>query len=139
MQNLLIVNVRKESASLVADTLTAAGLPVSGFRFCTRHNFLYWLRILQTCANRNQKFRALADRGTRRALARLRRTTQLHITGCPNSCGQHWIADVGIEGKKIKQNGKMVDAYYFCVGGSVGQFASNRAPCGLPLHCGHRA
>src|SRR5260221_12825146 len=55
---------------------------------------------------------------------------KLHITGCPNSCGQHWIADIGIEGKKIKANGKMVDAYYFCVGGSVGQFASIARPVG---------
>jgi sulfite reductase (ferredoxin) len=55
---------------------------------------------------------------------------KLHITGCPNSCGQHWIADIGIEGKKIKQYGKMVDAYYFCVGGSVGQFASIARPVG---------
>ncbi len=38
---------------------------------------------------------------------------KLHVTGCPNSCGQHWIADVGIEGKKIKHNGALVDAYYF--------------------------
>jgi sulfite reductase (ferredoxin) len=55
---------------------------------------------------------------------------KLHITGCPNSCGQHWIADIGIEGKKIKTNGQMVDAYYFCVGGSVGQFASIARPVG---------
>ena len=45
---------------------------------------------------------------------------RLHVTGCPNGCGQHWIADVGIEGKKIKHNGGLVDAYYFCVGGSAG-------------------
>jgi len=55
---------------------------------------------------------------------------RLHITGCPNSCGQHWIADIGIEGKKIKSNGKMVDAYYFCVGGSVGHIASIARPVG---------
>jgi sulfite reductase (ferredoxin) len=55
---------------------------------------------------------------------------KLHITGCPNSCGQHWIADIGIEGKKIKSDGKMVDAYYFCVGGSVGQIASIARPVG---------
>jgi sulfite reductase (ferredoxin) len=48
---------------------------------------------------------------------------KLHVTGCPNGCGQHWIADVGIEGKKIKQEGKLVDAYYFCVGGAVGSHA----------------
>jgi len=52
------------------------------------------------------------------------------IRDSPNSCGQHWIADIGIEGKKIKTNGQMVDAYYFCVGGSVGQFASIARPVG---------
>jgi len=45
---------------------------------------------------------------------------KLHVTGCPNSCGQHWIADIGIEGKKLKVDGQMVDAYYFCLGGAVG-------------------
>ena len=45
---------------------------------------------------------------------------KLHVTGCPNSCGQHWIADIGIEGKKIKVDGRQQDAYYFCVGGAVG-------------------
>jgi len=45
---------------------------------------------------------------------------KLHVTGCPNSCGQHWIADLGLEGKKIKQDGRLQDAYYFCVGGAVG-------------------
>jgi sulfite reductase (ferredoxin) len=52
------------------------------------------------------------------------------VTGCPNACGQHWIADVGIEGKKVRQDGAMVDAYYFCVGGSVGEFAAIARPVG---------
>jgi sulfite reductase (ferredoxin) len=55
---------------------------------------------------------------------------KLHVTGCPNSCGQHWIADIGLEGKKIKQNGVMVDAYYFCAGGSVGAWARTARPLG---------
>ena len=36
---------------------------------------------------------------------------KLHVTGCPNGCGQHWIADIGLEGKKIKHEGKLTDAY----------------------------
>ena len=55
---------------------------------------------------------------------------KLHIAGCPNSCGQHWIADIGLEGKKIKIDGRMVDAYYFCVGGAVGRFAAIARPIG---------
>ena len=54
----------------------------------------------------------------------------MHITGCPNSCGQHWIADIGLEGKKLKVNGALVDAYYFCLGGAVGALQSIARPVG---------
>ena len=55
---------------------------------------------------------------------------KLHVTGCPNSCGQHWIADLGLEGKKIKVDGRLQDAYYFCVGGAVGQHQAIARPIG---------
>ena len=55
---------------------------------------------------------------------------KIHVTGCPNSCGQHWIADLGIEGKKMKVDGKMVDAYYFCLGGAVGKHQALARPVG---------
>jgi len=130
MQNLLIVNVRKESASLVADTLTAAGLPVQASVFargtisCTGSEFCK-LALTETKGFARWLTEELEER-----LPAFEEQLKLHITGCPNSCGQHWIADIGIEGKKIKQNGKMVDAYYFCVGGSVGQFAAIARPVG---------
>jgi sulfite reductase (ferredoxin) len=130
MQNLLVVNVRKEGASLVADTLTAAGLPVQTSVFargtisCTGSEFCK-LALTETKSFARWLTAELEER-----LPAFEEQLKLHITGCPNSCGQHWIADIGIEGKKIKQNGKMVDAYYFCVGGSVGQFASIARPVG---------
>src|SRR5258708_25616286 len=40
------------------------------------------------------------------------------------------MADIGMEGKKIKVNGQMVDAYYFCLGGSVGLHAGFARPVG---------
>jgi len=58
---------------------------------------------------------------------------RINITGCPNSCGQHWIADLGIEGKKVKLGGALVDAYYFCVGGAVGRHQAVARPIGLRL------
>jgi sulfite reductase (ferredoxin) len=48
---------------------------------------------------------------------------RLNVTGCPNNCGQAWIADVGLEGKKIKHDGHLVDAWYFALGGALGQHA----------------
>src|SRR6202041_780412 len=50
-----------------------------------------------------------------------RSAAQTPRCGLPNSCGQHWIADIGLEGKKIKPGDKLVDAYYFCLGGAVGE------------------
>jgi sulfite reductase (ferredoxin) len=45
---------------------------------------------------------------------------KMNVTGCPNGCGQHWISDIGMEGKKIKHEGVLTDAYSFCLGGGVG-------------------
>jgi sulfite reductase (ferredoxin) len=130
MQNLLIANVRSESAGRVAEELTVAGLPVQASAFargtvaCTGSEFCK-LALTETKGFARWLTEELEDR-----LPGFQEQIKLHITGCPNSCGQHWIADIGIEGKKIKTNGQMVDAYYFCVGGSVGQFASIARPVG---------
>jgi len=56
---------------------------------------------------------------------------KLHVTGCPNSCGQHWIADIGLEGKKIRGPAGFEDAYYFCVGGGLGARATVARPIGF--------
>ncbi|MEK6709057.1 MAG: nitrite/sulfite reductase, partial [Nitrospinota bacterium] len=44
---------------------------------------------------------------------------QLHIkmSGCPNSCGQHHIADIGFHGGTLKAGGKQLPAYELFLGG----------------------
>ena len=130
MQNLLIVNVPNLHAARVAGELTAAGLPVRASAFargtvaCTGSEFCK-LALTETKGFARWLTEELDQR-----LPGFQEQLKLHITGCPNSCGQHWIADIGIEGKKLKVDGCMVDAYYFCVGGSVGEFASIARPVG---------
>jgi sulfite reductase (ferredoxin) len=129
-QNLLLANIREEHATTVAAELTRAGLPVETGAFargtiaCTGSEFCK-LALTETKGFARWLSTELDDR-----LPGFAEQIKLHVTGCPNSCGQHWIADIGIEGKKIKSDGKMVDAYYFCVGGSVGHFASIARPVG---------
>ena len=131
MQNLLIVNVPNEHAARVARELTAAGLPVRASAFargtvaCTGSEFCK-LALTET-----KSFARWLTEELDQRLPGFQEQLKLHITGCPNSCGQHWIADIGIEGKKLKVDGRMVDAYYFCVGGSVGEFASIARPVGF--------
>lgn len=129
-QNLLIVNIPQRDAAAVARELEVAALPVQASVFargtvaCTGTEFCK-LALTETKGFARWLTRELEER-----LPDFGEHLRLHITGCPNSCGQHWIADIGIEGKKTKVNGQMVDAYYFCVGGSVGQFASIARPVG---------
>lgn len=129
-QNLVIVNIREENARHVEAALDAAGLPVRASAFlrgtvaCTGTEFCK-LALTET----KQFARWLAQELEER-LPAFEEQIRLHVTGCPNSCGQHWIADVGIEGKKIRVDGKMVDAYYFAVGGSVGLLSSIARPVG---------
>jgi sulfite reductase (ferredoxin) len=131
MQNLLLVNIPHDRVNTVLAELNAAGLPVQSSAFargtvaCTGSEFCK-LALTETKSYARWLTEQLEDR-----FPNYQEQLRLHITGCPNSCGQHWIADIGIEGKKTKIAGKMVDAYYFCVGGSVGNVASIARPVGF--------
>jgi ferredoxin-nitrite reductase len=48
----------------------------------------------------------------------------VHITGCPHSCAQHYIGDIGLLATKTKISGEMVEGYHIFVGGG---FDKNRA------------
>jgi sulfite reductase (ferredoxin) len=130
MQNLVVVNVPTINADTLAAELNAIGFQVKGSAFargtiaCSGTEFCK-LAITETKAFSRWLVEELEER-----LPGFDQHLKLHVTGCPNSCGQHWIADVGIEGKKLKVNGHMVDAYYFCVGGALGLHQSTARPVG---------
>jgi len=48
---------------------------------------------------------------------------RIHWSGCPNSCGQPQIGDIGLIGTKTKVNGQQVDAVDIMMGGKVGKDA----------------
>ncbi len=48
-------------------------------------------------------------------------TIRIHLNGCPNSCGQHHIGDIGLQGCMARLNdGTQVEAYDVCLGGRLG-------------------
>jgi sulfite reductase (ferredoxin) len=120
MQNLLVVNVPSIHADTLAREFDSTGLRAGGSAFargivaCSGTEFCK-IAITETKTFSRWLVEELEDR-----LPGFDQHLKLHVTGCPNSCGQHWIADVGLEGKKMKVNGQFVDAYYFCVGGALG-------------------
>lgn len=130
MQNLLFINIPKTRSAELARELQNIGLQVDGSPFwrgaiaCTGTEFCK-LAITETKGFTRWLVEELETR-----LPEFDQQLKLHVTGCPNSCGQHWIADIGIEGKKVKHEGKMVDAFYFCLGGALGEHAQVSRPVG---------
>ena len=130
MQNLLIVNVPQQNTATLARELDAIGLRPGGSAFwrgaiaCSGSEFCK-LAITETKSFSRWLVEELEER-----LPGFEQHLKLHVTGCPNSCGQHWIADIGIEGKKIKSGDRLLDAYYFCLGGAVGLHQSIARPIG---------
>ncbi len=56
----------------------------------------------------------------------------IHLTGCPNSCAQHYIGDIGLVGVKVQisEEGDQVEGYHIVVGGGFGPDAM----CGRELY-----
>jgi len=130
MQNLLVLNVPRPRAEELGREVEGLGLRLEGSPF--------WRGTIACTGSEFCKIALTETKGFARHLvddleARLpgfEQHLKIHVTGCPNSCGQHWIADIGLEGKKTKVDGQMVDAYYFCVGGAVGAHQATARPVG---------
>jgi sulfite reductase (ferredoxin) len=133
MQNIVLANVPNARTTELVHALNRIGLQVEVSPFwrgavaCTGTEFCK-LAIAETKQFSKWLTGELEDR-----LPGFDQQIKLHVTGCTNSCGQAWIADIGLEGKKLKKDGKMVDAFYFCVGGAVGKYA------GIARQIGYRA
>jgi sulfite reductase (ferredoxin) len=129
-QNLLFVDIPNSKTAELASELRKIGLQVDGSSFwrgaiaCTGTEFCK-LAITETKGFTKWVVDELEER-----LPGFDQELKLNVTGCPNSCGQHWVADIGIEGKKIKHEGKLTDAFYFCLGGAVGENAAIARPVG---------
>jgi sulfite reductase beta subunit-like hemoprotein len=50
------------------------------------------------------------------------RRLRINSSGCPNSCGQHWIGDIGFYGNARKINGREVPYYLMLLGGTQHEF-----------------
>jgi len=61
---------------------------------------------------------ALADR--LEARLELDEPLNIHLTGCPHSCAQHRVADIGLLGTQVEVGGGLVPGYHVHVGGGAG-------------------
>jgi ferredoxin-nitrite reductase len=45
----------------------------------------------------------------------------IHLTGRPHSCAQHYMGDIGLLAAKVKVSGEPVEGYHVLVGGGFGK------------------
>jgi sulfite reductase (ferredoxin) len=121
MQNVLILNVPDAHLSALIDASAAADLPLWGSPFqrgtvaCTGSEFCK-LAITET-----KRFSIRLAGELEARVPGFQTDIKLHVTGCPNSCGQHWIADVGLQGVLMTRGGDQIEGYEVFVGGELGE------------------
>lgn len=107
--------------SIDPSPLVRTQVSCTGSRFC---NFA----LIET----KQRAHALAE--TLDSLLEVNQKVRMHWTGCPNSCGQPQVADIGFLGTKARKDGKTVEAVDIYMGGQVGKHAQlgERVMQGVP-------
>jgi ferredoxin-nitrite reductase len=85
----------------------------SGFIACTGNSYCKF-------AGANTKAHALELMHWLDQRIQLDHPINVHFTGCPNSCAQHYMGDLGLLGAKVKVGGESVEGYHVFVGGGFG-------------------
>ena len=122
-QNLVIPNVPDAYVETVKKALVKMGLHWqqsnlrSGIIACTGNSYCKF-------AATNTKRHALALGDYLEKRFKLDQPVNIHLTGCPNSCAQHYMGDIGLLGAMVKMGGETVEGYHVFVGGGFGE---NRA------------
>jgi sulfite reductase beta subunit-like hemoprotein len=125
-QNFIITHVSKDDVPKLVEQLEAVGyaprpnvfkrfmVACTGTEFCnlaiteTKNLSLQLAQVLET------------------AFPDAQRKVRIHISGCPNNCGQTAIADIGLRGGLSKIDGQPTEVYDIQLGGGTGaspQFA----------------
>lgn len=119
-QNFIIPNVPDAFVPTLKKALEKAGFSTkqsnlaSGVIACTGNSYCKF-------AQSNTKGHALDLIKQLEKRLELDQPVNIHITGCPNSCAQHYMGDIGCLGTKTKIGGESVDAYHIFVGGGFGK------------------
>jgi ferredoxin-nitrite reductase len=118
-QNLLIPDVPDGFVETVKRNLVRMGFHHSattiagGLIACTGNAGCKW-------AATNTKAQAVELAHYLEKRVKLDRPINIHLTGCPNSCAQHYMGDIGLLGTKVTLSGESVEAYTISLGGGFG-------------------
>jgi ferredoxin-nitrite reductase len=118
-QNLLISDVPDEKVEAVQEALKELNLATSatsirggvvactgaaGCKYALSHTKQHAMQVIDCLESKLE----------------LDQPVNIHFTGCPHSCAQHYIGDVGCIGTKVEVGDDMIEGYHIFVGGGYG-------------------
>lgn len=118
-QNLILPGIGAAYVETVKRALVKMGLDWrqsnlrSGLIACTGN-----VHCKYAASNTKAHALALADYLEKRF--ELDQPINIHLTGCPHSCAQHYMGDIGLLGAAVKRSGESVEGYHVFVGGGFG-------------------
>ncbi|GBD47377.1 NirA family protein [Methylopila sp. Yamaguchi] len=124
-QNLLLSGVRDADVAAVEQAIAAIGLATSASNVRAG--------LVACTGNRGCKFAASDTKGFADLIANhvdgvglaVDTPVNIHVTGCHNSCAQHYIGDIGLIGAKVPINDEdTVEGFHLHVGGGFGSDAT---------------
>ena len=125
-QNFIVPNVPDAFVPTLKKALEKAGFATkqshlaSGVIACTGNSYCKF-------AQSNTKGHALELIRWLEKKVELDQPVNIHLTGCPNSCAQHYMGDIGLQGVKVNVGGESVEGYHIVFGGGYGQSDDRRA------------
>ena len=117
-QNFIIPNVPTAFVQTASKALKKLGFNTdqsplrNGFVACTGNRYCKY-------AASDTKGHAIAMMDYLDKRVKLDRPVNIHFTGCPHSCAQHFMGDIGLLGTKAK--GESGEGYHVTVGGGFGE------------------
>ena len=133
MQNVLVPNIPSDRVDAFVAEVAQLGVPLAGSPFqrgtlsCTGSEYCK-LAITET-----KLFSVRLAQDLEERLPGFTQSMKLNVSGCPNACGQHWIADVGLQGVLMNEFRAQVEGFDFFVGGGLGRAS------GVAHRVGYRA
>ncbi|NEO83184.1 MAG: ferredoxin--nitrite reductase [Spirulina sp. SIO3F2] len=121
-QNVILPHVKTETLETLLQEPIAARFPleptplVRSLVSCTGAQFCNFALV-------ETKQRALKIAQELDAQLDIPDRVRMHWTGCPNSCGQPQVADIGFLGTKARKDGKTIEAVDVYMGGTIGKDA----------------
>jgi ferredoxin-nitrite reductase len=117
-QNIIIPHVADADIEAIKNELVALGFHTTATSISGG--------LVACTGNTGCKFAAANTKGQSVELAKYLETRveldqpiNIHVTGCPHSCAQHYVGDIGLQGAPCKVNGETVEGYHIVLGGGV--------------------